>query len=80
MKKLLTLLSFIPILLWASNPPTTIDLNNEWQFSQTNKNEWHSATVPGSVQRDLIRWDLLPNPYFGTNEDSVQWILKRAFN
>lgn len=74
MKKLLTLLSFIPILLWASNPPTTIDLNNEWQFSQTNKDEWHSATVPGSVQRDLIRLEILPNPYFGTNEDSVQWV------
>ena len=85
MKKLLTLLSFIPILLWASNPPTTIDLNNEWQFSQTNKNEWHSATVPGSVQRDLIRLEILPNPYFGTNEDSVQWVedenwdFKRSF-
>ena len=74
MKKLLTLLSFIPILLWASNPPTSIDLNNEWQFSQTNKNEWHPATVPGSVQRDLIGLEILPNPYFGTNEDSVQWV------
>ncbi len=74
MKKLLTLLSFIPILLWASNPPTTIQLNDEWQFSQTNKNEWHSATVPGSVQSDLIKLKVLPNPYFGTNEDSVQWV------
>ena len=74
MKKLLILLSFIPILLWASNPPTTIQLNDEWQFSQTNNNEWHSATVPGSVQNDLIKLQVLPNPYFGTNEDSVQWV------
>ena len=74
MKMLLSILSFIPILLWANKPPTTIQLNNEWQFSQTHKNKWHDATVPGSVQRDLIKLEILPNPYFGTNEDSVQWV------
>ena len=74
MKKLLILLSFIPTLLWAYNPSTIIQLNNGWQFTQTDKNEWHTATVPGSVQRDLIKLKVLPNPYFGTNEDSVQWV------
>lgn len=74
MRKLITVLSFIPVLLWANKPPTTLQLNNEWQFTQADKNEWHSATVPGSVQRDLIRLDILPDPYFGTNEDSVQWV------
>lgn len=73
MKKLLSLLSFIPLFLWA-NGPTTIALNDGWQFSQTNKEQWHQATVPGSVQRDLIRLEILPNPYYGTNEDSVQWV------
>ncbi len=29
MKKLLTLLSFIAVLLWASKPPTTAELNND---------------------------------------------------
>ncbi len=74
MRKLLTMLCFIPIMLWANEPPTKIQLNNEWQFTQTDKNDWHPATVPGSVQRDLIKLEVLPNPYFGTNEDSVQWV------
>ena len=72
MKKLLTVLCFIPILLWANKPPTTLQLNRDWQFTQTDKDDWHPATVPGSVQRDLIGLEILPNPYFGTNEDSVQ--------
>lgn len=74
MRKLLVLLSFIPILLAASNPSVTIPLNDNWQFTQTDKNEWHSATIPGSVQRDLIRLNILPDPYVGTNEKKVQWV------
>lgn len=74
MKKTLILLSIIPAFLIASKPPKTLQLNNDWQFSQTNKNEWHEATVPGSVQRDLIRLNILPDSYFGTNEEKVQWV------
>ena len=74
MKKILILLSIIPAFLIASEPPKTLQLNNDWQFSQTNKNEWHEATVPGSVQRDLIRLNILPDPYYGTNEEKVQWV------
>ena len=74
MKKLLILLCFIPALLLAKSPCKIIDLNNNWQFSQTNKDEWHSATVPGSVQRDLLKLNILPDPYYGTNEEKVQWV------
>ena len=49
-------------------------LNSGWQFSKSSKNEWKEATVPGSVQRDLIRLGELPDPYWGTNEKLVQWI------
>lgn len=51
----------------------TLHLNDGWQFSQTGKNQWYDAEVPGSVQRDLIRHRVLPDPYFGTNENEVQW-------
>ncbi len=49
-------------------------LNSGWQFSESGKNEWKEATVPGSVQRDLIRLGELPDPYWGTNEKLVQWV------
>lgn len=51
-----------------------ISLNSGWQFSQTEKNEWRNAEVPGSVQRDLIRLGVLPNVYYGTNERKIQWV------
>ncbi|HBK30630.1 MAG TPA: beta-mannosidase, partial [Porphyromonadaceae bacterium] len=50
-----------------------LPLNDGWQFTQTGKNDWRDAEVPGSVQRDLIRYKVLPDPYYGTNEKEVQW-------
>ncbi len=52
----------------------TINLNADWQFSESSKNEWNKAVVPGSVQRDLIRLEKLPDPYWRTNEKLVQWV------
>ena len=49
-------------------------MNDGWQFSKSGKNQWKQATVPGSVQRDLIRLGELPDPYWGTNEKLVQWV------
>ncbi|MDD3356619.1 MAG: glycoside hydrolase family 2 protein, partial [Dysgonamonadaceae bacterium] len=74
MKKILILLSIIPAFLMASEPSKTLQLNDDWQFSQADKDEWHEATVPGSVQRDLIRLNILPDPYYGTNEEKMQWV------
>lgn len=50
-----------------------ITLNDGWQFTETDKDDWREAEVPGSVQRDLIRYKVLPDPYYGTNENDVQW-------
>ena len=74
MKKLLIIICFIPAILFAKSPYKIMFLNDNWQFSQTNKDEWHPATVPGSVQRDLIKLNILPDPYYGTNEEKVQWV------
>ena len=49
-------------------------MNDGWQFSETGKNQWKDAIVPGSVQRDLIRLGVLPDPYWGSNEKLVQWV------
>lgn len=52
----------------------TISLNSGWTFSQKNDDQWYSAEVPGSVQRDLTRLGILPDPFYGTNEKEVQWV------
>ncbi|MDR0334154.1 MAG: glycoside hydrolase family 2 protein [Dysgonamonadaceae bacterium] len=51
-----------------------ISLNEDWQFTQTGKNEWREAEVPGSVQRDLIHHGILPDPFVGINEQKIQWV------
>ena len=33
-----------------------------------------AATVPGCVHTDLLAQDLIPDPYYGENENDLQWI------
>lgn len=47
-------------------------INNNWQFKYHGK--WYPATIPGNIHDDLLKNKLIPNPYYGTNEDSVQWV------
>lgn len=72
----LSFLAFLllPFLAFAQPNGETISLNSGWQFSQTGKDTWYDAEVPGSVQRDLIRHNVLPDPFYGTNEKLVQWV------
>lgn len=52
----------------------TLILNTGWEFSQAGEDRWMSAVVPGTVHQDLIRHDLLPDPFYGANEEKIQWV------
>src|SRR5690554_2850767 len=67
------LLSMMPILMMAQNSEV-ISLNEDWQFSKVNDTVWYDAAIPGSVQSDLIRHGVLPDPFYGTNEKDIQWV------
>ena len=56
------------------------DLHEGWQFRESDSTEWLSAQVPGSVHMDLYRNHVIPDPFYGTNEDSVQWIEERDWD
>lgn len=49
-------------------------LNTGWEFSQAGNGKWMTAVVPGTVHQDLIRHDLLPDPFYGINEQKIQWV------
>ncbi|MBK7870644.1 MAG: glycoside hydrolase family 2 protein [Saprospiraceae bacterium] len=51
-----------------------MELHQNWRFRKAGDNTWYEATVPGVVQMDLIRHGVIPDPFYGTNEDSIQWI------
>lgn len=42
----------------------------------TQKKGWLPARVPGCVHTDLRRNKLIPDPFWGSNEWSLQWIDK----
>ncbi|MEG1378389.1 MAG: glycoside hydrolase family 2 protein [Bacteroidales bacterium] len=60
----------------AANTVRPIALSDTatWYFKEATQTEWLPAVVPGTVHDDLLRLNLIPDPFFGTNEDSVQWV------
>ncbi len=61
-----------------SHKSTTIKpLTSEWKFCYDSV--WYPATVPGSIHTDLIKNNIIKDPFWGTNEDSVQWISDRSW-
>ena len=54
--------------------PTTINLNENWQFKKVTDTVWNSATVPGNVFSDLLHHQLIEDPFIGNNEEKVQWV------
>ena len=72
------MLAAFPMLLNATEnkEPEKICLDKGWEFSQVGKSEWLPATVPGTVHQDLIDNNKLINPFFGMNEEKVQWVEK----
>lgn len=70
MKRIAYLL--LPLLLAAcTSKPETLELT-DWQFEYNGK--MYPATVPGFIHTDLMANGIIPDPYIGTNEDSVRWV------
>ena len=76
MKRLIgwTILGMLCCLQVAAQTPEKIVLNTEWEFAQAGEEVWRPATVPGTVHQDLLDNILLPNPFYGMNEEKVQWV------
>jgi len=55
---------------------SVININSNWTFSQSGKNNWYPASIPGCVHTDLLNNKLIPDPFYGTNENALQWIGK----
>jgi beta-mannosidase len=64
----------------AFGQSTTRVLEAKWEFraaSATDRaelKEWHPAQVPGVVQTDLLRNNLIPDPFYRDNDTRLQWI------
>ncbi len=78
----------LPLLALAapaiSAPKTVVTLDGDWKVridpsdmtavaAHKREAKWLAATVPGSVQQDLIAARRVPDPYKGMNEAAIQW-------
>jgi beta-mannosidase len=52
----------------------TVDLTDGWRFGRAGGEEWRDARVPGCVHTDLSANGLIDDPFFGDNEQGLQWI------
>jgi len=50
------------------------DLSGAWQLSTTDGEHACSINLPGDVHSALHAADIIPDPYFGRNEEAVQWV------
>lgn len=58
----------------AQDEVNIISLNGTWQLRQQGSKKVYNAVVPGVVQVDLFQNNVIPDPFFGGNEQRLQWI------
>ena len=79
-KSFLSIVLLFSILLSCKQSKKDLEYNslvNHWEFSQKGDSIWKPATVPGTVQTDLLNLGEIAHPFIGTNEDSIQWISEK---
>ena len=77
-------LAWIALLPSLASALATQSLDAGWQFriapddaharEHLRAMQWLPATVPGSVQTDLMSLKLIPDPYWRDDETKVQWV------
>jgi beta-mannosidase len=70
----LFLIGFTP---FFSHADSRMKLNRDWQFRELGTDHWLQASVPGCVHTDLLANRLIADPFWGTNEEKLQWIEER---
>lgn len=69
----LLFLSFLVILFCGSCSKSDNCIRmSDWQFQYNH--DWFDATVPGCIHTDLMRHDIIPDPFWANNEKSVRWV------
>lgn len=57
-----------------------IHLHGIWKLEDEQKEYNLNAKIPGDTYSALYEADIIPDPYYGTNEKKVQWIGKRVWH
>lgn len=84
MKKPLLILSSLLALVGLTNASTgkrpegglliKKEINSGWVFKEAGESKWLPAKVPGTVHTDLLHNKVIEDPYYGDQENKLQWI------
>ncbi len=78
MKRLFALIiTLLPLYLWAQE--TVIYLSGHWRLYSPDTGISITATIPGNVFLDLTCAGVIPDPFYGNNEQKVQWVSRTAW-
>lgn len=55
-------------------PVIKTSLNTKWTFYEEGQSKRYDAVVPGCVHTDLIRNNIIQDPFLSSNESACQWI------
>ena len=50
---------------------------HDWSFQL--ENQWYNAIVPGNNFSDLLNHNIIKDPFYATNEDSINWVSKKEW-
>lgn len=56
------------------------NLNTGWTMLDPVSKKTFSATIPGSVQTELMQARVIPDPFVGTNESKVLWVAEQDWS
>lgn len=78
-KKIIILLTFILVITSCVTEDLNqkYEINTQWKFRQADSAKWYPAKVPGTVHTNLLNNKLIPDPFYKTNEELLQWIDKQ---
>lgn len=65
---------FMSLTASAYQKPQVCTLHSDWTFCQVGDTLWSDAKVPGTIHQDLFNHNRIPNPFYGMNEEAVQWV------
>lgn len=65
---------FMSLTASAYQKPQVCTLHSDWTFCQVGDTLWSDAKVSGTIHQDLLNHNRIPNPFYGMNEEAVQWV------
>ena len=77
--KYLVKFSFLFIFLFyncSNQNNESVEISENWKFKNNVDSLWLEASVPGDVHTDLLRNELIEDPFYRLNEHDLQWIDK----